>query len=163
LSTTNAGVNYSVAPRQWLKIPIGRKITFFPLPERFTWNYSVMNSTSNSVQRTPDTSGVHVPIYATTGHQANVQFGADTRPFDFFPHSFAAPRNLASDPALMERIGFINLGKVVGWTQQMDARLQPQRYGTWLRPNFTWNSRYGQANGPELSPDLSVRQITNNQ
>ena len=163
LSTNNAAVNYSLSPRQWLKIPLGRKITFFPLPERFTWNYSVMNSTSNSVQRSPDSSGVHVPIYGTTGHQANVLFGADTRPFDFFHHSFAATRNLALDPSLMERVGFINLGKVVGWNQQMDARLQPSRYGAWLRPNFTWNSRYGQANGPELSPDLSVRQITNNQ
>jgi hypothetical protein len=162
--STQGNVNYSIAPRQLLRLPIpATKLSFFPLPERFYWNYSVATSQGTSFQRQLDTNGVRVALRDFEGRQASIQFGADSRPLDFFHHSFSATRNLALPNPLLEHLGFVNFGRVVSWSQQMDARYQPQRYGAWLNPSLTWTSRYGQNNGPELSSDLSVRAINNTQ
>ncbi|HET9328131.1 MAG TPA: cell surface protein SprA, partial [Candidatus Eisenbacteria bacterium] len=162
--STQAQVNYSVAPRQMLKVPLPlTKASFFPLPERFYWNYSMQEAQGISFQRLPDSNGVRIPLRNASGRQAGINFGADMRPFDFFHHSFNANRNLQLPRQFTERIGSINMGRVVNWSQQMDARFQTQRYGPWLNPNFSWSARYGQNNGPELSPSLEVRAITNSQ
>ena len=162
--TTQAGVDYSIAPRQLLRVPIpATKLAFFPLPERFFWNYAVQQTEASSFQRQLDSNGVLVPLHDSQGRLATIQFGADSRPFDFFHHSFTATRNLQLPEPLLERVGFINFGSMVNWSQQMDARFQTQKYGPWFNPSFAWSSRFGQNNGPELSPDLSVRGITNSQ
>jgi hypothetical protein len=62
----------------------------------------------------------------------------------------------------MEHIGFINFGKVVNWTQSMNSRYGAN-FGQWVRPVFSWRSSYGQNNGPELSKDLSIRSVRNNE
>jgi Motility related/secretion protein len=162
--STQAAVNYSIAPRQLLRLPIPTtKLGFFPLPERFYWNYSVVTSQASSFQRQLDTNGVHIPLRDFDGRQATINYGADSRPFDFFHHSFTATRNLQLPDPLLERVGFINFGRLVNWSQQMDARYQPQKYGAWLNPSVTWTSRYGQNNGPELSPNLDVLAVSNSQ
>jgi hypothetical protein len=159
-----AAVNYSISPRQLLPVKIpATKLAFYPLPERFYWNYAVTSTHAESFQRQRDTSGALVSLRNTDGRTGIVEFGADSRPFDFFHHGFSATRNLQLPTPLLERVGFINFGRVVRWSQQMDARFQTQKYGPWLRPNLSWNSRYTQNNGPELSSDLSVRGISNNQ
>jgi hypothetical protein len=164
IQSTQAAVNYSIAPRQLLRVPIPTtKLGFFPLPERFYWNYSVQSTEGVSFQRQLDTNGVRVPLRDSQGRQATINFGADSRPFDFFHHSFTATRNLQLPEPLLEHVGSINFGRVVNWTQQMDARFSPTKYGPWLNPNLAWTSRYGQNNGPELSSDLLVRAINNSQ
>src|SRR5262249_45412725 len=139
------------------------KVSFFPLPERFYWNYSVISTHGESYQRLLDSNGVRVPLRNSDGRPTTIQFGADTRPFDFFHHSFTANRNLQLPAPLLEKGGPINFGRVVNWGQNMDARLQTSKYGPWLSPSVSWTGRYAQNNGPELSPDLNVRAINNNQ
>jgi hypothetical protein len=133
------------------------------LPERFYWNYATQSNESQTFDRQRDSVGSLVPRAINRGRSASVEFGADSRPMDFLHHSFQASRNLSLPTQLLERVGFINFGRVVRWSQSMDARFDVKRFGSWLRPTATWNASYRQNNGPELSPDLSVRAVDNQQ
>ena len=155
-----AQVNYNIAPRQLLVIPLIGKAKFFPLPDRFYWNYRYDQRHSEAADRISGTDQLvsRIPV---DGRASTLQFGADTHPFDFLGHHFEAVRNME----LKSGLGGLDwLGRVVTWNQRFDGRYTMSR-GTWLRPAFTWNSRYTQDNRPELSPerDLSVRSITNGQ
>ena len=162
--TLAATVSYGITPRRLLVLPLpALKTRFYPLPERFWWNYSIQTSEIHSYDRLRDTTGALVLRTLTNGRTAGIDFGADSRPFDFFHHRFSAYRNLTLPEPLREQIGFINLGKVVRWDQSMDGRVGVQQFGPWVRPSIGWNSRYSQNNGPELSSDLSVRSISNGQ
>jgi hypothetical protein len=160
-TSKSSAVNYGIAPRSLLAIPLPlTKARFYPLPERFYWNYAVSSSQSRAFDRTRD--GGLLLRNSVAGRAASVNFGADTRPFEFLHHHFEALRNLMLAPALREKIGPINFGRVVTWRQNMDARYVVNK-GPWLSPSFGWGSNYSQDNRPELSPDLSVRSIGNNQ
>ena len=130
---------------------------FYPLPERFFWNYGVQKSVSQSSDRirTPSGDLSLIDRPQLVGRTAAINFGADSRPFDFFHHRFEAVRNLELPDSLRNQIGFVNLGRVVTWNQSMDTRYSMNR-GAWLRPGVSWNAQYSQDNGPVLSPDLSV-------
>lgn len=159
---TTAGVGYTISPRRLLPVPVpGTKFRVWPLPERFYWNYSVATSSSRTYDRRRDEAGSLILRNATEGRTAIVNFGAATRPFDLLQHNFEARRNLTLPEQLSERIGFINLGKVVQWNQSFSSRYSATRAGPWLRPQLNWNSSYFQNNGPELSPDLSIRAVNN--
>jgi len=159
-SHSNAGaISYSISPRRLMPIALpGTKLRFYPLPERFFWNYAVTNRDSRFYDRQRD--GSLVLRNATTGRAAGIDFGADSRPIDLLQHSFQARRNLTLPEPLMEHIGPVNLGKVVQWNQSFSSRLSPNR-GNWLRPQLSWNSTYYQNNGPELSPTLAIRAVNN--
>ncbi len=159
--TTNAGVGYTISPRRLLPVQLpGTRFRVWPLPERFYWNYSVSTRSARTYDRRRDASGSLVLRNATLGRTAGIDFGADTRPFDLLQHQFQARRNLTLSNELLERIGFINLGRVVQWNQSLNSRYSANR-GTWVRPQISMNSSYFQNNGPELSPDLSVRSVNN--
>jgi hypothetical protein len=157
-----AAVNYGIAPRRLLELKIpGLGAKFYPLPERFYWNYSLGTSDQRVYDRQRDSTGSLVPRALNKGRTGTIHYGADNRPFDFFHHRVDATRNLTLPEPLREQFGFINLGRVVRWGQAMDARYSFQKYGPWLRPTFSWNTAYNQNNGPELSPDLRMRAINN--
>jgi hypothetical protein len=159
--TLSAAVGYSISPRRLLPIPLpATKARFWPLPERFYWNYSVATRSNRTYDRVRDATGSLVLRNATLGRTANIDFGADSRPFDFLHHQFQARRNLTLPTPLLQQIGFINLGRIVQWNQSMDSRYAMDR-GRWLRPQLSWNASYFQNNGPELSSDLSIRAINN--
>lgn len=159
--STAAQVGYTISPRKLLPISLpGTKARFWPLPERFYWNYSVATQSSRVYDRRRDAEGSLLLRNATRGRQASIDFGADSRPLDLLHHQFTARRNLTLPEPLLERIGFINLGRVVSWNQAMDSRYTMNR-GRWLKPQLSWNASYFQNNGPELSPDLGVRAINN--
>ncbi|OGF16991.1 MAG: cell surface protein SprA [Candidatus Eisenbacteria bacterium RBG_16_71_46] len=162
-TTLNATVNYGISPRSILvlKLP-GTNTKFYPLPERFFWNYALSTRRSRYYDRLQDSTRTLVLRNDLQGRSGTIAFGADTRPFDFFHHHFEGTRNLTLGDQLTERVGFINLGKVVNWRQAMDARYALSR-GPWLNPTLGWRSGYAQNNGPELSSDLSVRSIANSQ
>jgi hypothetical protein len=154
----SGGINYAIAPRSLLGLRVpGLKGKFFPLPERLYTNYRVDERNSEIADRIAGTDDF-VPRSAVGGRSATIQFGADTRPFEFIRHHYEASRNLN----LPYRVGSVNIGQVVNWNQNVDATYA-LRLGSWLRPQFGWNSRYTQNNGPELSRDLSVRSIGNGQ
>ena len=157
-----ASVSYSLAPRRYLPVHMPfTPLRLFPLPERAWWNYGLSTSQSRSVERLRDGT-LGRTLSDVTGRTAGVDFGADTRPIDMLHHHIEAHRNLTLPEPLREQFGFVNLGRVVSWRQSMDASYTLNR-GDWLRPTLTWNSGYNQNNGPELSPDLSVRAIGNGQ
>ena len=160
-----ATVNYTVAPRKLLAfgVPLS-KTRFYPLPERAYWNYSVTSNRSVSFDRIGALRDSLRLRNDVVGRSAAIDFGADSRPFDFLHHHVDGRRNLVlpADEVRSDRIGFINLGRVTSWRQNMDARWSVGR-GLWLRPTFTWGSSYNQNNGPELSRDLSMRSISNGQ
>jgi len=156
-----ATVSYGISPRNLLRLPIPMtKAKLFLLPERFFWNYGVTTSTSESFVRLRD--GTVLPQTNIAARSAAITFGADTRPIDMLHHHFDAVRSLTLPNDLVERIGFINLGRVTQWRQSFDSRYAVTR-GPWLSPSFSWNSNYNQDNRPDLSPDLSIRSITNGQ
>jgi hypothetical protein len=159
--TVTAAVNYSISPRRLLPVPLpGLKARFWPLPERFYWNYSVATRSSRTYDRLRDASSSRVLRNTTTGRTAFIDFGADSRPLDILHHQFQARRNLTLADPLLEQIGFVNLGRVVQWNQSMDSRYLVNG-GRWLKPQLSWNSSYAQNNGPELSSDLSIRSLNN--
>ncbi|TMQ58490.1 MAG: cell surface protein SprA, partial [Candidatus Eisenbacteria bacterium] len=157
-----ANVSYGITPRNFiaLRMPL-TKARFYPLPERFYWNYAVATSEQLAYDRLRDASGL-VLRNDLTGRTASINFGADTRPFESFHHHFEAIRNLTLPEGQREQVGFINLGRVVSWRQNMDAHYSPNR-GAWLSPTFGWSGSYAQDNRPELSQDLSIRALANGQ
>jgi hypothetical protein len=159
------GVGYNISPRAAfaLRLPFTGGAKFYPLPERFYWNYSLNRSSSQTFDRVRDSLGTLVPRNFTNGEAASLSFGADTRPFDFFHHAFQATRNLSLPKELDETVGGLNMGRVVNWSQTMDSRIAMQKYGPWMRPTIGWRSSYTQNNGPEISPDMSQRQVSNQQ
>ena len=157
-----AAVNYNIAPRRLLAfgVPL-TKFTLFPLPERAWWNYSLGTTHNETTERLRDGS-LGRQLAGADGRTAAIDFGADTRPLDFIHHHIEGHRNLTLPDNQMEKFGFINLGRVTSWRQSADANFSVNR-GLWMRPNFGWNSSYGQNNGPEISTDLSLRAVSNNQ
>jgi hypothetical protein len=161
-TTTAAGVNYGITPRSLLSLPMpGTRVRFFPLPERLYWNYSVATNESRSYDRLSDSTRTLVPRSLVNGRSASIAFGGDFRPVDLLHEHFEGVRNLLLGP-LNQTWGFINIGHVVTWRQSLDAHYTLNR-GLWLRPNLGWGASYSQNNGPELSPDLSVRAVSNGQ
>jgi hypothetical protein len=161
----SASVSYSIAPRKLLAIGIPlSKARFYLLPERAYWNYSVSSTRNVSFDRVGALRDSLRKRIDVTGRSAFVSFGADSRPIDLLHHHIEGIRNLVlpESDVRSDRIGFINLGRVTSWRQNMDARYSVTR-GPWLRPSFSWNSSYSQNNGPELSRDLGVRSVSNGQ
>ena len=158
----NASVNYSITPRDLMvmRVPLS-KTRMYLLPERFYWNYNVATTEQLVYDRLRNATGLLLRS-DVVGRTGFINFGADTRPLDFLHHHFEALRNLTLPEGQREKIGFINLGRVVTWRQNMDANLTLNR-GPWMSPNFTWSGNYAQDNRPELSQDLTVRALANGQ
>jgi hypothetical protein len=160
-----ATVSYVIAPRNLLAFGIPRsKARFYLLPERAYWNYSVSTTRNISFDRVGALRDSLRKRSDVTGRSASVNFGADSRPVDLFRHHIEGVRNLMLPQRDVhnDRIGFINLGRVTSWRQNMDARYSVTR-GAWLRPSFSWSSSYNQNNGPELSRNLGLRSVSNGQ
>lgn len=161
-SSSVLDVGWSIAPRAlWMPRLFGGGLRVAPLPERIYWNYQTSRSELRNFQRTPDGAGL-IPSSATRGRTAFVNFGGDFRPIDLFHHHFEGVRNLTLGDDLNEKVLGLNVGRVVTWRQNMDARYT-FKGGSWLSPTVSWNSIYTQDNRPELSRDLSVRAIGNGQ
>ncbi len=163
--TKNGAVSYQIAPRKLLALAMPfSKGRFYPLPERFYWNYTRSDIRTISFDRTGALRDSLQLRNDLTGRSANIDFGADTRPFDFIHHHVEGHRNLVlpSDQVKNYRIGFINLGALTNWRQSMDAHYT-MKGGPWLHPTLSWNAGYVQDNSPALSPDLSVRAVSNGQ
>src|SRR5262245_19846961 len=159
--TVNGNVNYSIAPRSLLHFPLPlTRARFFPLPERFYWNYQVTETKSEAFTRVFGTDSLR-PSSSANGRAATVDFGADTRPIDLLSHHIEGRRNLALDGQRLDRMGFVNLGRLVSWRQSFasHASINPH---PWLRPTFNWSSNYNQVNDTQ-SPDLAARAISNGQ
>ncbi len=160
-STSSGAVNYNIAPRSLLALPMPfTPVKFFPLPERFYASYRFDQRESSTSYRDLNTLVLSDPN-RSSGHSGSISLGSDTRPFDFYHHHIEAVRNLnLPSPGLFG--GALQFGRVVTWSQTNDASWSP-RFLPWARPQFTWSSRFSQNNGPELSRDLSVRAIQNGQ
>jgi hypothetical protein len=160
-TNVNATVGYQVAPRQLLDVPLPfTKLHLYPLPERFYWNYGVTTTKSTAFTRVFGTDSL-VPSSSQNGRSANVDFGADSRPFDLLTHHFEGRRNLALDNVRQDHLGFINFGRLTGWRQTFASRLALNP-SPWFRPSFNWSSSYNQNNDTQ-SPNLGIRSIGNGQ
>ncbi len=160
-SNVTAGVTYQIAPRLLLPVPLPfTKARFFPLPERFYWNYGVTSTKSSVFTRTFGSDSLR-PTNSLNGRAANVDFGADTRPFDLLSHHIEGRRNLAVDGVRLDRVGFINFGRLESWRQTFASHLALNPH-PWLRPSFNWSSNYGQRNDMQ-SRDLFERSVSNGQ
>jgi hypothetical protein len=158
----SASVSYLITPRKLLALGIPlSKARFYLLPERAYWNYSVSSTHTVTYDRVGALRDSLRKRSDVTGRSAFVNFGADSRPVDLFHHHVEGVRNMVL-PVRNDGIGFINLGRVTSWRQNMDAHYIVGG-GSWLRPSLNWSSNYNQNNGPELSRDLSVRSISNGQ
>jgi hypothetical protein len=165
-TSTSQNVNWEISPRNdWaVGLPLTKR-KLYPLPERVYWRYAMQSSIDSTWDRVRGAEDSLLLRTAANGRQATVSFGGDSRPVDLFHHHFEGVRNLSLDRALLEKgglLGSINFGRVVQWSQGMDANYTLQR-GNWLKPRLSWSSSYGQNNGPELSRDLSVRAVNNTQ
>ncbi len=160
-TTVVAGVNYQIAPRQLLPVPLPfTKAKLFPLPERFYWNYGVTTTKSTAFARTFGSDTLR-RASSQNGRAANVSFGADTRPIDLLSHHFEGQRNLALEGVRLDRIGFVNLGRLTSWRQSFSSHLSLSP-NPFFRPTFNWSSNYAQNNNTQ-SRDLFQRAITNGQ
>lgn len=158
------GLGWSTAPRNLLAIPtpLG-KGKFYPLPERIFWNYGVTTNQSESFTRTNDGSGALLPTSRSSGRSAGIDFGADTRPFDFLSHRLEGRRNLSLDLPDREndRFAGLNLGLLVNWRQSLNGRVSLDR-GAFLRPSLNWSSFFNETRDVQTS-DLGARAIGNGQ
>jgi hypothetical protein len=161
-SNLGGAVSYSITPRRYLPLTVpGTRLRIYPLPERTWWNYTLGTTQGHTIERLRDGT-LGRTLGNVNGRNAGIDFGADTRPIDLLHHHIEGHRNLTLPEPLLQQVGFINFGRVVRWSQSMDAHYTLNR-GQWLRPTFGWNAAYNQGGGPELSPDLSVRAISNGQ
>ena len=161
--TTNmsAGVSYQVTPRELLVLPLPfTKTRLYPLPERAYWNYGVSTNKSSTFTRAFGSEALTASP-SQNGRAANVDFGADTRPFDLLSHHVEGHRNLSLEGVRLERIGFINFGRLTSWRQSFSSHLALSP-SPWIRPSFNWSSNYSQNNDTQ-SPELGSRSIANGQ
>lgn len=160
---TTGNVGWNIAPRSLLTL--GRKgmpFKVYPLPERVYWNYQVSESRNETFTLAPDGSGQRVPSTDNRGRAASVSFGADTRPVDLLRHHIEGTRALSLAGVPLDRIGFVNLGRLTQWRQNFDASYSLQRGSPWVRPVMRWGSNFSQ-NNDLLSENLAVRGVTNGQ
>lgn len=160
-STTNSTLNWQIAPRQLLPMPLPfTRTRLFLLPERAYWNYGVTTTNSEAFTRTFGSDSL-VPSSSQNGRAANLDFGADMRPFDLLSHHVEGRRNLALDGVRNDRLGGLNIGRLISWRQTFNSHIgiSPNE---WFRPNLNWSSNYAQVNDTQ-SPDLSTRSMTNGQ
>ena len=156
-----AGVSYQVAPRDLLPIPMPfTRTRFFPLPERIYWNYGITKTQSTAYTRVFGTDEL-LPSSSQNGRAANLDFGADTRPFDLLSHHIEGRRNLSLEGVKNDRLGGVNVGRLTSWRQSFSSRFSLNATD-WLRPSFNWSSNFYQNNDPQ-SPNLSSRAIGNGQ
>jgi hypothetical protein len=99
-----------------------------------------------------------VPSISQQGRAANVNFGADARPVDLLTYHVEGQRNLALSGVRLDKLGFINFGRLTGWRQSFGSHTAVGP--AWFKPAFGWSSSYNQANDIQ-SPDLSKRLIGN--
>jgi Motility related/secretion protein len=159
---TGGAVSYSIAPRNLFSLPLpGTKTRLFILPERFYWNYTVGTRESQTYSRLSDSTRTLLLQNSVTGRTGFIGFGGDFRPIELLHEHFEGTRNLTLGD-LNQTLGFVNFGALVSVRQNIDAHYTMNR-GLWLRPALSWGTNYVQQNGPELSPDLSVRTIANGQ
>ncbi|MCE9626587.1 MAG: hypothetical protein K8R56_01575, partial [Candidatus Eisenbacteria bacterium] len=95
------------------------------------------------------------------GRAANIDFGADTRPFDLLSHHVEGRRNLSLEGVRNEKLGGLNMGRLVSWRQSFTSHMAINPH-PWLRPSLNWSSNYYQNNDTQ-SRDVSVRAIGNGQ
>jgi hypothetical protein len=160
-TSVSAAVTYQMTPRQLLPVPLPFvKTRLFPLPERAYWNYNLNTTRSSAFTRA---FGVDTLVQSSSqnGRAAHLDFGADTRPFDLLSHHIEGQRNLVLDGVRLDRLGFINLGRLTSWRQSFASHLALNP-SPWIRPSFTWSSNYSQNNDTQ-SEDLSTRAIANGQ
>jgi len=158
------GLGWSTAPRNLLAIPAPfGKARFYPLPERIYWNYGVTTNQSEAFTRATDGSGVLLPTSSNSGRSAGIDFGADTRPFDFLSHRVEGRRNLSLElpDRANDQIAGLNLGLLVNWRQSLNGRLSFDR-GAFLRPSMSWSSFFNENRDVQTS-DLGARAIGNGQ
>ncbi|HXS83073.1 MAG TPA: cell surface protein SprA, partial [Methylomirabilota bacterium] len=157
-ASTSAGVTYQVALRPLASIAMPMtKARFYPLPERFFWNYSVSQTESDAYTRLAVNDSI-VPSSSQRGRAANVNFGADARPVDMLTYHVEGQRNLALGGVRLDKLGFINFGRLTGWRQSFGSHTAVGP--SWFKPSFGWSSNYNQTNDIQ-SVDLSKRLIGN--
>lgn len=160
-TNVSAGVSYQITPRRLLPLPMPfTKTMLFPLPERAYWNYGVTTTRSTAFTRVFGTDDL-VPSSSQNGRAANLDFGADTRPFDLLSHHVEGRRNLSLGGVRNEKLAGLNLGRLVSWRQSFSSHLAINP-SPWLRPSFNWSSNYYQNNDTQ-SPDIGTRAIGNGQ
>ena len=160
-TNVSAGLSYQIAPRQILPVPIPfTKTRMFPLPERVYWNYGVTTTKSSAFSRVFGSDDL-VPSSSQNGRAANIDFGADTRPFDLLSHHVEGRRNLSLEGIRNEKLGSLNVGRLTSWRQSFSSHVAFNP-NPWLRPSLNWSSNYYQNNDTQ-SPDLSLRAIGNGQ
>ncbi len=160
-TNVSAAVSYSIAPRQMLPVPMPfTKTRFYPLPERFYWNYGVTTTKSSAFTRVFGTDDI-LPSSSQNGRAANIDFGADSRPFDLLSHHIEGRRNLSLEGVRNEKLAGLNVGRMVSWRQSFTSHVAISP-SPWLRPSFNWSSNYYQNNDTQ-SPDIGTRAIGNGQ
>jgi hypothetical protein len=160
-TTVAAGVSYSVAPRLLLPVEMPfMKAKFYPLPERFYWNYAVTETESDVKTRVFGTDSL-IPSSSQNGRAASLNFGADTRPFDLLSHHIEGVRNLNLEGHRPEKVGFVNFGRLTSWRQSFSSHLAINPH-PFFRPSFNWTSNYNQNNNVQ-SLNIGQRAISNGQ
>ena len=159
--TTTMGVNYNVALRPLMPIPLPlTRAHLFPLPERFYWAYNSTSTESEAFTRVFGTDSLR-PSSSQNGRATGIDFGMDTRPVDMLSHHIEGRRNLALEGVRNETVGGMNVGRLTSWRQSLASHLALNPH-PWMRPSFSWSSSYNQVNDTQ-SPDLSARNIANGQ
>ena len=157
-TSTSAAVSYQVALRPLASIPMPlTRARLFLLPERFYWNYGVSQTEASSYTRLAVNDSI-VPSVNQQGRAAGVNFGADARPVDLLTYHVEGQRNLALSGVHLEKLGFINFGRLTGWRQSFGSHVAVGP--SWFKPSFGWSSNYNQTNDIQ-SADLGNRLIGN--
>ncbi len=159
-STTKA-VNWTVAPRSLLALPVGlKKLKFYPLPERVSASYlSTESHNSTYVRDVSDPTAFQLSSDAG-GRIAGLDLSADSRPFDFISHHVDAHRALTLSNVPLQHLGFLNFGRTTSWRQTLGTRYTLQAL-PFVRPSFNYGSGYS-TSADLQSANLSVHSIGNN-
>ncbi len=162
-SQFSANLAYRQTFRKLAQIPLPfTKGKLFPMPSNVSMTYNTVESKSHSYDRQRDSTGSLIPRSFSSGRATSLLMAMDVQPVDPITYHIDAIRNLSLPVELSESVGNVNIGRVVAVRQATTWGWQLNR-GTWIRPRLGWNTGYQQNNGPALSSDLSVREVSNNQ
>jgi hypothetical protein len=165
--TMSGGGSYSIAPSEWLKIPLPLIKTRTGPQRLLILPTSASISFTQSTQRSflykrglDDAEGAYAlqsDIYRKT---AIYNLNATWRPLPFGTYSITSTRNAYIPTIAPQRLLGINFGRQTNFQQRVDGRFG-FKLTKFFNPNFDFSSSYIETRTPDLSPDLKLGQFQN--
>ena len=165
--TLTGGGSYSIAPSEWLKIPMPlirtrsgpQRLLLLPTTASISYSQSTQRSFLYKRDLT-DPVGQYALQSDVYRKVALYQLAASWRPIPLGTYTINTTRNAYIPTVKPQRLFGINFGRQTNFQQRIDGRFGV-KLTQFLNPQFDFASTYNELHTPDLSPDLSLGQFSN--